>query len=83
TDSWQRLKEDPTLQLSAEEKGFGPANRRVVDDWLEAIRLNREPICSGRAGMKAMEMVMAVYQAGLSGRRISIPLTDREHPLAA
>ncbi|MEO6182800.1 MAG: Gfo/Idh/MocA family oxidoreductase, partial [Verrucomicrobiota bacterium] len=41
TDSWQRLKEDPTLQLSAEEKGFGPANRRVVDDWLEAIRLNR------------------------------------------
>ena len=82
SDSWQPLKDDPTLKLSAEEKGFGPANRRVVDDWLTAIRQNREPSCSGRNGMKAVEMVMAVYQAGLSGRRIMFPLTDRKHPLA-
>lgn len=81
TDSWVRWKEDPALKLSAEEKGFGPANRRVVDDWLEAIRTRREPACSGRAGMKALEMVMAVYQAGLSGNRVTFPLTDRRHPL--
>lgn len=81
TDSWQPLKDDPALKLSAEEKGFGPANRRVVDDWLEAIRANCEPACSGRAGMKAVEMVMAVYHAGLSGKRIPFPLTDRRHPL--
>lgn len=82
TDLWQPLKDDPALKLSAEEKGFGPANRRVVDDWLEAIRANREPACSGRDGMKSVEMVMAVYHAGLSGKRIPFPLTDRRHPLA-
>lgn len=82
TDSWVRWKDDPGLKLSAEEKSFGPANRRVVDDWLEAIRTRREPACSGRAGMKALEMVMAVYQAGLSGNRIAFPLADRRHPLA-
>lgn len=82
TDSWVRWPEDPGLKLSAEAKSFGPANRRVVDDWLEAIRTRREPICSGRAGMKALEMVMAVYQAALSGNRVKFPLTDRRHPLA-
>ena len=75
------MKDDPTLRLSAEEKSFGPANRRLVDDWLEAIRANREPACSGRGGMKAVEMVMAVYEAGLSGKRVSFPLANRHHPL--
>jgi predicted dehydrogenase len=81
TDRWLPLKDDPTLNLTAEERGFGPANRRVVDDWLEAIRTKREPACSGRAAMRALEMVMAVYHAGLSGRRTLLPLTDRRHPL--
>jgi predicted dehydrogenase len=53
-----------------------------VDDWLEAIRTNREPQCSGRDGMKAIEMVMAAYHAALSGKRIAFPLADRAHPLA-
>ena len=81
SDSWTRWMDDPGLALSADEKGFGPANRRVMDDWLEAIRTNREPACSGRAGMKAVEMVMAVYEAGLSGKRVTFPLMNRNHPL--
>ncbi len=82
SDTWVRWPEDPGLKLSAEERSFGPANRRLVDDWLEAIRNRREPICSGLAGMKALEMVMAVYQAALSGNRVRFPLADRRHPLA-
>jgi len=81
TDSWTRWMDDPGLALNAAEKGFGPANRRVVDDWLDAIRTDREPACSGRAGMKAVEMVMAVYEAGLSGKRVTFPLMNRSHPL--
>jgi predicted dehydrogenase len=80
-DRWLPLKDDPALNFSAEQRGFGLANRRVLDDWLEAIRTNREPQCSGRAGMRALEMVMAVYQAGLSGKRVPFPLSDRRHPL--
>ena len=57
-------------------------NQRVVDDWLEAIAQNREPTCSGYAGMKALEMALAVFAAGLSRGRVELPLKARNHPLA-
>ena len=82
-DDWQRMKGDPTLQLSADEKSFPAANRRVVDDWLAAIREDREPACSGEAGLRAVEMCMGVFEAGLSGHRVSFPLKKRQHPLGA
>jgi predicted dehydrogenase len=81
TDRWRALQDDPALQLTSEQRGFGLANRRVLDDWLDAIRTNREPQCSGRTAMRSLEMVMAVYQAGLSARRVPLPLSDRRHPL--
>jgi len=56
-------------------------NANPVTDWLEAIRQNREPECSGQNAAWAVEMVMAVYQAALSGRRVAFPLADRSHPL--
>lgn len=81
TDQWQRFEGDPA-GLTADERGFGPANRRVVDDWLDAIAKNREPTCSGRHATKSLEMIMAVYQAALNGARMPLPLKDRQHPLA-
>jgi predicted dehydrogenase len=81
TERWVPLKDDPTLGFTAEQRGFGLANRRVADDWLEAIHGNREPQCSGRNAMRALEMVMAVYHAGLSGMRATFPLVSRQHPL--
>ena len=81
TEHWSPLKDDPTQGFSAEQRSFGPANRRLVEEWLEAIRANREPQCSGRNAMRALEMVMAVYQAGLSGKRATFPLANRQHPL--
>jgi hypothetical protein len=55
----------------------------VVDDWLAAIRQKGEPICSGSAAMKALEMAMAVFAAGLSRGRVQFPMEDRRHPLKA
>jgi predicted dehydrogenase len=80
TDQWERFAGDPA-GLPAAERGFGPANRRLAGDWLEAIAKNREPVCSGRNAMKSVEMVMAVYQAALAGARVLLPLKDRSHPL--
>jgi predicted dehydrogenase len=79
SDSWE---EPDSLKVPAVEKGFGPGNRRVVDDWLAAISENRQPACSGLAGMKAVEMVMAVYASAISNSRVALPLVKREHPLA-
>jgi predicted dehydrogenase len=70
------------FQPPAAGENFTAANARVVDDWLAAIEQEREPACSGRNAMKAIEMVMAVYHAALSGRRVALPLAERGHPLA-
>jgi predicted dehydrogenase len=83
TDQWQRLDSDPTLNWSKEQKSFPSANRRVLDDWLSAIAESREPICSGYNGMKAVEMCMGVFEAGLNRTRVSFPLKNRKHPLTA
>ena len=61
---------------------FAAANRRVVDDWLDAIAKGRQPACGGSDGAKAVEMVMAVYHAALGGGRVRFPLAVRAHPLA-
>ena len=82
-NEWLPWKGDPTLTFSEAEKSVAAANRRVVDDWLAAIAENREPVCSGNAGMKALEMAMAVFAAGLSRERVYFPLKERKHPLRA
>jgi len=74
TDAWEPL--DAALVKSPPPHSLGP-----VGDWLEAIARNREPECSGRCGAWAVEMVMAVYRAALSGKRVSFPLAVRAHAL--
>jgi predicted dehydrogenase len=81
SDRWERLEDDPTLNATVGETSTELANKRVVDDWLDSIERNREPVCSGRSAMKALEMVMAVYHAGLSRQRVKLPLANRTHPL--
>lgn len=82
TDEWRPLESDPTLKLPAASLGFTAANARVADDLIAATRARREPACSGRNAMKAIEMVHAVYHAALTGTRVKLPLTVRTHPLA-
>ncbi len=81
TREWRPLPNDPTQSIPAEERRFQQANQRVLNDWLEAIQGNREPVCSGRAAMKAIEMALAVFQAGLTRERVALPLARRSHPL--
>lgn len=75
TSTWEPL--PPTVPA---EPVPPPAN--AVSDWLDAISHDREPICSGENGAWAVEMVMGVYQAALTGGRATFPLTVRSHPLA-
>ncbi len=82
TDEWKRLEGDPTLHWTKEQKAFLLVNRRLAEDWLAAAAENREPICSGYNGMKAVEMAHAVFQAGIKRTRVALPLADRQHPLS-
>lgn len=74
-DEWQPL--DLALIKSPPGHNLGP-----VGDWLDAIANNREPECSGRNGAWAVEMVVSVYRAALSGKRVAFPLVTRSHPLS-
>lgn len=75
TDEWEPL--DMSQVKSPPPHNLGP-----VGDWLDAIAKNREPECSGGNGAWAVEMVMAVYHAALTGKRVPFPLAVRTHPLA-
>jgi predicted dehydrogenase len=73
-DTWKPL--DTALLANSPEHNLGP-----VGDWLEAIRVGREPECSGRNASWAVEMVMGVYASALGDFRVRFPLTNRAHPL--
>jgi len=79
---WQPVEGDPTAGWSDAERSVPRANDRVMDDWLDAIKRNREPVCNGFAGMKALEMAHAVLAAGISAQRVELPLRNRHHPLS-
>jgi predicted dehydrogenase len=79
TDAWRPW--SAAQQAAKGANDSGAANRRIVDDWLDAIRNDREPVCSGRNGAAAVEMVMSVYRAALGAARVALPLKERGHPL--
>ncbi|MBI5771515.1 MAG: Gfo/Idh/MocA family oxidoreductase [Verrucomicrobia bacterium] len=80
--TWRPRAGEPSATATAADRVFPACNRRVVDDWLAAIRENREPLCSGLAAMKSLEMIHAVFAAGISRGRVELPLKNRQHPLA-
>ncbi|MDF1751249.1 MAG: Gfo/Idh/MocA family oxidoreductase [Verrucomicrobiales bacterium] len=72
---------NPYHPVVDELEGAEAANRLTVADWLEGISQDREAVNSGKQAMKALEMVHAVFQSALSGRRVYFPLANRHHPL--
>lgn len=78
---WKPLDDDPSFKATPVDREVGPADARVVDDWLAAIKENRQPSCSGMNAAKAIEMVMAVWRAGIARGRMEFPLKERGHPL--
>jgi predicted dehydrogenase len=60
---------------------YARGNRRAAWDLLCAAAEDRDPLSSGRDARWALEMIHGVYASHLAGRRLSLPLTDRRHPL--
>lgn len=53
----------------------------IVADLVAAIEEGREPEASVQDGLAAHEMIQAVNEAYVQGKRVSFPLENREHPL--
>jgi predicted dehydrogenase len=57
-------------------------NQAITRDLLQAIAANRDPISNGYENLYVLEMIQGVYTSHFAeGRRLSIPLTQRRHPL--
>lgn len=79
--AWRPITGDATATASGAERSVTAGNRRVVDDWLAAIAAQREPACSGLSGLKSLEMIHAVFAAGLGRTRVYFPVANRRHSL--
>jgi UDP-N-acetyl-2-amino-2-deoxyglucuronate dehydrogenase len=53
------------------------AHRRIVEDFVDALRHGRAPVCDGREGRRSVEVVEAVYQSARTGRSVRLG-SDRD-----
>lgn len=58
-----------------------PDEFNYVDDFVNALDEGRDPVCSGAEGLRVMEVLMAIFESGAYQRRVTLPLTRRDHPL--
>jgi hypothetical protein len=56
------------------------AMRRLVVDFVEAVRAGREPRMTGADGLHALEVALAAYASAALARTIEVPL-DRADPV--
>ena len=47
-------------------------HRRVVEDFVEALRLGRPPACSGREGRRSVGVVTAIYESARTGAPVEV-----------
>lgn len=55
---------------------YGNGHSRLYADMLEAIRDDRQPLISAREGMKALQMVLAIYKSQKTGAVVQLPLEE-------
>jgi predicted dehydrogenase len=69
--------------IELEALSLAAGNTLAIVDLVGAIEEDREPISSGKGARAALEMILGVYASQVSGKRVSLPLENRAHPLAA
>jgi predicted dehydrogenase len=47
-------------------------HRRIIKDFLHAIRDDRPPLCDGREGRRSVELIQAIYESSKSGQFVSL-----------
>lgn len=53
----------------------------IVNDLIDAIEKDRQPVINLNAGRDALELTQAVFESYVQNKRVEIPLKDRTHPL--
>ena len=53
---------------------YGYGHTPLYADMIDAIENNRQPYVDGRAGRRALELVLAVYKSAATGESVKLPL---------
>ena len=53
------------------------AHQRIIEDFVDAIRNRRPPVCDGRDGRRSVEVVEAVYRSAREKRPIELTIDNR------
>ena len=82
TRPWERIR-IPEWESDAANATVN-SNLIIVKELLAAIDEDREVrhVCSGHDARAAIEMVFAVHESNLSGRRVAFPMVNRQNPYA-
>ena len=76
-ERWQFADGTDTLPRSLEKyvvADMGTGHTPLYRDMIDAIENDREPVCSGIEGRKALELVLGIYESAASGKPVRFPL---------
>jgi predicted dehydrogenase len=51
-------------------------HRRILEDFLRALRDGTRPICDGREGQRSVALVRALYDSARTGAAVTLPVVD-------
>lgn len=71
---WEKLPQTDKFNIPDHKK-------HPILDLIHSIETDTQPQCSAYDGRWTIEMVCAVYESQIKGKRVSFPLKNREHPL--
>lgn len=64
------------------DRGMTGGNKAAVLDLVSAIEQDRPTISSADDARASMELILSVYESYRQGKTVSLPLKNRQHPLA-
>ncbi len=77
--AWKPLPGAPPVKMM--DDPHRDRNAPIVADLIQAIEEDREPAPSIQDGRASQEMIQAVFEAYIQGKRVTFPLENRVHPL--
>jgi len=80
-EEWHFAEEDDAETVKQEyseqpENVYGFGHKALYQDMIEAINNDRQPYVDAKAGMHALELVLAIYKSAKIGGPVSLPLND-------
>ncbi len=80
-NAWQLIEIPETELAKLGPNRWDAVYRMAVEEFVRCIETGEAHPTSGRQALKALELILATYESHRLQARVSLPLTQREHPL--